>query len=180
MKKILNSPKALAAVALAMMATGAEAHVGAPGHVHGFYQGFLHPLTGFDHMLVMVAVGMFAARIGGRALVLVPLSFMAMMVGGGVLGIAGIPVPFVEVAIALSVVVLGAVVALQWKAPVAVAMALAGVFAVFHGVAHGVEMPNNASGISYAAGFVAATGLLHAAGLAIGVGLGRMRQTSLT
>jgi urease accessory protein len=162
MKKILISLGGLVA-----MAGGAEAHVGL-GHTQGFVHGFMHPVGGADHVLAMVAVGLFAAVLGGRARVAVPLTFMAMMVAGGLLGMSGFALPFGETGIALSVVVLGVVLAMQWKASVAVAMSLVGVFAVFHGFAHGAEMPTATSGLGYGAGFVVATGLLHFAGLMIG------------
>jgi urease accessory protein len=149
----------------------ALAHTGV-GATHGFAHGFLHPLGGLDHQLAMVLVGVFAWQLGGRARWLVPLTFVAVMAVGGALGIAGIPVPFVEVGIALSVVVLGAVVAFGVKAPLAAAMAVVGLFAVFHGHAHGAEMPADASGASYAAGFMLATALLHAAGLLLGWAVG--------
>ncbi len=170
MKKILVSLATLAA-----MASGAEAHVGV-GHTHGFIHGFMHPIGGMDHVLAMVAVGLFAAILGGRARWAVPMSFVAMMAVGGAVGIAGITVPFVEIGIALSVLVLGALVALQTKLPVAIASALVGVFAVFHGVAHGAEMPVDASGIQYALGFVAATAVLHGVGLAIGFSMTRFAK----
>lgn len=161
------------AAAAVLLPTAASAHVGA-GHTHGFSYGFLHPIGGLDHMLAMVAVGLFAASLGGRALWAVPATFVAVMAIGGALGIAGIAVPFVEIGIALSVVVLGLAVALQWKAPVALAMLLVGVFAVFHGHAHGGEMPADASGAEYAAGFMIATALLHGAGIALGIAVQRI------
>jgi urease accessory protein len=170
MKKFLISLATLTA-----MATGAEAHAGV-GHTNGFIYGFMHPVSGVDHVLAMVAVGLFAAVLGGRARWAVPLSFVGMMVIGGVIGIAGINVPFVEVGIALSVVVMGALVALQAKPPVAIASALVGVFAVFHGVAHGAEMPVDASGIPFAMGFVSATALLHGVGLALGFNMARFAK----
>jgi urease accessory protein len=170
MKKILTF--AAAAASLAAMATGAAAH---PGHdATGFAHGFLHPLSGADHMLAMVAVGLLAAVLGGRARWLVPLSFMVMLAVGGAIGMAGIEVPLTEMMIAVSVVVLGAAVAFEWKAPLSLAMAMAGGFAVFHGVAHGAEMPAATSGVSYALGFVLATGLLHAAGLGLGLAVQRL------
>ena len=162
MKKIIGSLLAIAA-----MATTAEAHVGAPGHVHGFLNGFLHPLTGIDHILAMVAVGAFAVVLGGRALWVLPLTFMTVMLAGGILGMTGFALPAVETGIAASVLVLGTVVALQWKAPLRVATALVGFFAVFHGFAHGAEMPVDASGSSFGAGFLVATALLHAIGMAL-------------
>jgi urease accessory protein len=157
---------------LALLPTAALAHTGL-GDTAGFAHGFAHPLSGLDHVLAMVAVGLFAAHLGGRALWLVPAAFVGMMVLGGALGVAGLGLPLVEVGIALSVVVLGAAVALRPNLPAAAAMALVGVFALFHGHAHGAEMPETASALTYGAGFVAATVLLHAAGLGLGLALGR-------
>jgi urease accessory protein len=143
----------------------------------GFAAGFTHPVTGIDHVLAMVAVGLFAANLGGRALWAVPLSFVAVMAMGGALGAAGIAVPFVEAGIAISVIVLGLAVALRWKAPVAGAMALVGLFAIFHGHAHGTEMPVNAVGLEYGLGFLLATALLHGAGIGLGLGFARFGRT---
>jgi urease accessory protein len=162
MKKIIGS-----FIAFAAMATAAEAHVGAAGHVHGFAQGLLHPLTGLDHVLAMVAVGAFAVVLGGRAIWALPLTFMTVMLAGGALGMTDFTLPAVETGIAASVLVLGTAIALQWKAPLRVALALVGFFAMFHGFAHGAEMPVDASGSSFGAGFLAATALLHAAGIGL-------------
>jgi urease accessory protein len=142
-----------------------------PGHANanGLVHGFIHPATGFDHVLAMVAVGVLAAQLGGRALWLVPLSFVAAMAFAGALGMAGIQLPFAEVGIALSVVVLGLAIAFAFKLSALVAMALVGFFALFHGYVHGVEMPDAVSAIPYAAGFVAATALLHAVGVSLGL-----------
>lgn len=160
-------------VALAALLPGAaQAHVGA-GDAHGFIRGFMHPVGGADHVLAMVAVGLFAAGLGGRALWLVPAAFLSMMIAGGMAGAAGLSLPFVEIGIAASVAVLGLAVACRWNVPVAAAMALAGFFAVFHGHAHGAEMPSDASGLAYGAGFVLATAALHLAGLAAALGFGR-------
>lgn len=161
---------ALLALAIAAAPATAFAHVGA-GDTHGLIHGFSHPVGGVDHILAMVAVGMFAAYLGGRALWLVPATFVLMMAFGGALGVAGISVPFVEIGIAASVVVLGLAVALQRSTPIAVAMGLVGFFAVFHGHAHGAEMPADASGLQYALGFMIATALLHAAGIGAGLGV---------
>lgn len=158
---------ALAAAVLTALPQLAFAHTGV-GATHGFAHGFAHPVSGLDHMLAMVTVGLFAFQLGGRALWAVPLSFVAVMALGGALGMAGIAVPFVELGIGLSVVVLGAVVAFGVKAPLAVAMGLVSLFAVFHGHAHGAEMPADASGLAYGAGFIAATALLHLSGMGIG------------
>jgi urease accessory protein len=161
------------AAALSLVPTAALAHSGV-GHVHGFAQGFLHPLGGVDHVLAMVTVGVFAWQLGGRALWLVPATFVLAMAAGGALGIAGVELPLVEFGIAASVVVLGAIVALKVKAPLAVAMGLVGAFAVFHGHAHGTEMPPDAAGAAYATGFLLATALLHAGGIALGFVIGRI------
>jgi urease accessory protein len=150
---------------LVLLASAAQAHVGAGGSP-GFAAGFAHPLGGLDHVLAMVAVGLFAANLGGRALVAVPLSFLALMGVGGVLGMFGFGLPAAEIGIALSVVLLGLAVALPRRWPLGAAAALVGVFALFHGHAHGAEMPLGAAAAGYAAGFVAATALLHLGGLA--------------
>ncbi|MGH6905476.1 MAG: HupE/UreJ family protein [Geminicoccaceae bacterium] len=158
--------------AAALTPTVAVAHTGV-GAAGGFAQGLLHPITGLDHVLAMVTVGIFAWQLGGRALWLVPATFVAVMAFGGALGIAGLGVPFVELGIALSVVVLGAMVAAGVKAPLAAAMALAGAFAIFHGHAHGAEMPETVAGLAYGVGFMLATGLLHLAGIGTGMLIGR-------
>lgn len=165
------------ALAGALLPTAALAHTGV-GDTSGFAHGFWHPIGGLDHVLAMVAVGAFAARLGGRALWIVPSAFVAMMAVGGFIGLEDIPLPFVETGIALSVVVLGLAVALRWKLPVAAAGALVGLFAVFHGHAHGGEMPVDASGLSYALGFMLATALLHVAGIGLGLAIGKIGARS--
>jgi len=161
---------ALAALA-AVVPSVAFAHTGA-GDAAGFVHGFAHPVTGLDHVLAMVLVGVFAFQLGGRALWLVPATFVGVMALGGALGVAGIGLPFVEAGIALSVIVLGAVVALRVQAPTALAMAVVGLFAIFHGHAHGSEIPETAAGAAYGLGFLIATGSLHAAGIGLGFLLG--------
>lgn len=158
---------ALPATLVALLPTAVMAHTGV-GDVGGFAHGFWHPITGLDHVLAMVLVGMLAWQLGGRALWLVPSTFVLVMAGGGALAVAGVAVPLVELGIALSVVVLGAAVAFGIRAPVAVAMGIAGLFAVFHGQAHGAEMPVDASGLGYGIGFMIATALLHLGGLGLG------------
>lgn len=165
---------ALALAAVTLMPGLALAHTGAEGHSHGFVSGFLHPVGGLDHILAMVLVGVLAWQLGQRALWLVPAAFVAVMAVGGVLGMAGIELPALEAGIALSIVVLGAMVAFGVRAPVAVAMGLVGLFALFHGQAHGAEMPAAASALGYAAGFMLSTALLHAVGVAAGFGMGRI------
>jgi urease accessory protein len=171
--------RAALATALTLVPGLAFAHVGA-GDTHGFAHGFMHPIGGLDHVLAMVGVGLFASRLGGRALWLVPLAFVAMMGVGGAVGMAGIGLPYVEIGIAASVIVLGLAVALQLGMPLAAAMAAVGLFAVFHGHAHGAEMPADAAGLSYGAGFIVATALLHGAGLALGVTLSRLATTPVS
>jgi urease accessory protein len=163
------------AATFAVSATPAFAHPDI-GHLTGLAHGFLHPLGGADHVLAMVAVGLLAARLGGAALALVPLSFLAMMVAGGLLGAAGIPMPLGEVGIGVSVVALGVSLAVQLRIPLVGAMAFAGLCAMFHGHAHGSEMPAAASALGYGVGFVLATGLLHLAGIAVGFGLARLSE----
>jgi urease accessory protein len=149
-----------------------------PGHdgAGGLLHGFLHPVTGIDHVLAMIAVGVLAAQYGGRALWLIPLSFVTVMAIAGVIGMAGIVVPVAEVGIGLSVVVLGLAIAFQLRPPTFVAMAVVGFFALFHGYAHGAELPDGISGLSFALGFLLATALLHCTG--IGLGLLMQRQAS--
>jgi urease accessory protein len=152
--------------------SAAFAHTGA-GYAHGFTDGFAHPLGGLDHFLAMITVGVLAWQLGGRAIWLLPASFLALMAIGGVLGLGGGSSPWVEVGIAASLIVFGAMVTLGIKLPLAIAMGIVGLFAVFHGHAHGTEMPIAASGAAYGAGFVLATALLHAAGIALGFLVGR-------
>jgi urease accessory protein len=172
MKRFLQ----LAVLALCLAPTAALAHVGV-GSTSGFAHGFMHPLSGLDHQLAMILVGLFAYQLGGRALWLVPLTFVSVMALGGFLGVMGVPIPFVEVGIALSVVVLGAIVAIGMRAPLAVAMGAVGLFAIFHGHAHGSEMPLDASGLEYGVGFMLATAVLHAVGIGIGFLIGMSSKT---
>jgi urease accessory protein len=170
--------KLLSGLTLSLSTLAPVAALAHPGHAHDagntFLHGFMHPITGLDHILAMVTVGILAYQIGGRALWLVPTTFLAIMAVGGLLGIAGVSFYFVEPGIAASVVVLGIVVALALKPPVALAMALVAVFAVFHGYAHGIEAPLDGSTAAYGAGFLLATALLHAAGVAAGMLVGRI------
>jgi urease accessory protein len=151
------------------------AHTGI-GDATGLGHGFMHPIGGIDHVLAMVAVGVFAALLGGRAFWLVPASFIGMMAVGGALGMAGVALPFVEVGIGFSVVMLGVAVALRLNMRMAAAMALVGFFAIFHGHAHGAEMPDTSSGFGYGLGFVLATALLHVGGIGFGLAIGQMGE----
>ena len=160
----------LVTVALLLAPSVAFAH---PGHGEGgsLLAGFIHPFSGIDHLLAMTAVGLFAAHLGGRALWAVPATFVAMMAFGGVFGAAGVSLPFAETAIALSVLVFGFVIFSGMTPPVLAAMALVGIFAIFHGHAHGTEMPVGGSGVVYGIGFMVATTLLHGFGITLGLAI---------
>jgi urease accessory protein len=163
----------LAAAATAGFSTAALAHVGDHSHM-SFTEGLLHPFSGLDHVLAMVAVGLWASQLGGRALWLLPLTFPAVMAAGAALGLSGVTLPWVEIGIAGSVMVLGAVVALALRPSLAISIPLIGAFALLHGYSHGIELPASASALSYGAGFIAATLVLHAVGIATGLIAGRM------
>ncbi len=137
--------------------------------VGGFLSGFHHPLTGLDHIVAMVAVGLWGAYLGAPAMWMLPVIFPVVMAFGGALGVLGVPLPGVETGIALSGILLGLAVALAAKPPLWVAGVIVGFFAIFHGHAHGAEMPNAANAMTYAVGFVIATGLLHLSGIAFGL-----------
>jgi urease accessory protein len=156
-------------LSILLVPTLAQAHPAAPGHTHGFSNGLLHPLTGLDHICAMVAVGLWAAQRGGRALWLVPTTFVSIMTVGGALGMGGIHIPYVEQGIATSVLVLGIFIAAAVRLPLVASMAIVGLFALFHGYAHGAEMPETASGFAYGIGFIVATASLHLAGIALGI-----------
>ena len=162
------TPKTLLAAALIMLPTAAFAHVGDHSHM-SFAEGLAHPFTGLDHMLAMVAVGLWASQIGGRALWLLPLTFPVVMAAGGLLGVSGIALPLVEAGIAISVLVLGAVIALALRPSLAVSVPLIAAFALLHGYAHGVELPVEASALEFSVGFIAATAALHMIGIGIGL-----------
>lgn len=155
----------LALILLVTSPTLAFAHTG-HGTTMTLLAGLSHPLAGLDHVLAMLVVGIFAAVLGGRALFLVPLSFLAMMIAGFALGVAQIGLPYVELAIALSSVVIGLAAALKRPLPLAGAMALVGSFALFHGHAHGAEMPAGGDALNYALGFTAATAMICTTGVA--------------
>lgn len=156
----------LAAVTL-LLAQPALAHEQA-GVGGGLTAGLLHPLTGADHLIAMVAVGIWGAQLGAPAIWVLPITFPLVMALGGVLGILHVPLPMPEVIIALSALVLGGAVAMRLKLPFAAAAAVVAVFAIFHGHAHGAELPGSANPLAYGIGFVVATGLLHLCGIVIG------------
>jgi urease accessory protein len=155
-------------LALAAWASPALAHV-EQGQAAGLLSGLSHPISGLDHVLAMLAVGLWGAQLGSPALWLLPVAFPMTMALGGVLGLMGLPLPGVEVGIAVSGIVLGGMVLSEARPPLAVALVLVGLFAIFHGHAHGTELPVGQSGLTYSIGFVAATGCLHGVGIAIGL-----------
>jgi urease accessory protein len=155
-------------VAIAALTTPAFAHT-TPVQAQGFVTGLLHPLSGLDHILAMVAVGIWGTQLRRPAIWILPVAFPLVMSFGGLLGIRGVPLPGVEIGIAASAVVLGIVIALELRPPLWVAALIVSAFAIFHGHAHGTELPKAASPLTYALGFVLATGLLHVSGILIGL-----------
>ena len=156
------------AVTLVLYAGIATAHTGA-GVSGGFFSGFTHPIMGWDHVVAMVAVGLWGAFLGNPAIWILPVVFPLVMAFGGALGVMGVPIPAVETGIALSAIVLGAMVAFAIRPPIWAAAVIVGTFAIFHGHAHGTELPSAANPLAYSLGFVIATGLLHLSGIAFGV-----------
>lgn len=144
------------------------AHVGQGDIAGGFATGFVHPISGWDHVLAMVAVGLWGAQLGKPAIWALPVTFPMVMAFGGVLGAFGIAIPYVEVGIALSALVLGVAIAMAARPPLQVAAVIVAVFAIFHGHAHGTELPESANAMAYSMGFVLATGMLHAFGILVG------------
>jgi urease accessory protein len=144
------------------------AHEGG-GIAGGFSSGFMHPILGWDHVVAMVAVGLWGAFLGRPAIWVLPIVFPMVMAFGGAIGLSGLHIPAVETGIAFSAIVLGAVVALAIRPPIPIAAVIVGTFAIFHGYAHGVELPKAADPLAYSLGFVIATGMLHLAGIAIGL-----------
>lgn len=155
-------------LSLFLLPSTASAHQ-ETGTVWGFTSGFTHPLNGLDHIAAMGAVGLWGAFLGRPAIWVLPIVFPVVMAFGGALGVLGVPVPAVETGIALSSVVLGIVVAFAVRPPIWVAALIVGSFAIFHGYAHGAEMPKAANATTYAVGFVISTGLLHLSGIAFGL-----------
>lgn len=151
-----------------VMSGPASAHA---GHElgEGFVSGFMHPILGWDHLVAMVAVGLWGAFLGVPAIWLLPVTFPLVMAVGGAAGVIGVPMPFVEPGIAISSIVLGLLIAFGLRLPLAAAGIIVGLFAVFHGHAHGAELPEAADPLAYAVGFVIATGLLHLVGIAFGM-----------
>jgi urease accessory protein len=145
-----------------------EAHVQS-GQAAGFLTGLKHPVSGLDHVLAMIAVGLWGAQLGAPAVWMLPVAFPMMMAFGGFMGLVGLPLPGVELGIALSAILLGTVVARETRPSLGVAVLLVAFFAIFHGHAHGTELPKGQSGLTYSIGFVMATGCLHGVGIAVGM-----------
>ena len=163
----LQSAHTLAAAWL-LTSTPAAAHTGT-GLAGGFVSGLTHPLTGFDHLLAMVSVGLWGTFLGRPLIYALPVVFPVVMVLGAALGMFGVRLPMVEIGVALSVLALGTCIAMSLRAPVWMASAIVAAFAIFHGYAHGRELPAAADPVGYSVGFVLATGLLHVAGIGIGL-----------
>jgi urease accessory protein len=172
MNALRNSSQRLgwlgAGVFLLALAPSAHAHV-EHGAAAGFASGFEHPWSGWDHIVAMVAVGLWGAQLGAPAVWLLPVAFPMVMAMGGFLGLIGVPLPGTEIGIALSALLLGAAVCAEARPKLFVAALLVGIFGLFHGHAHGTELPPGQSGLLYSMGFVIATGCLHALGIAIGL-----------
>jgi urease accessory protein len=154
-------------LAAALQPALAFAHTG-QGRAEGLLAGLQHPVSGLDHVLAMVSVGLWGAQLGAPAVWLLPVTFPMVMALGGMMGLIGLPMPGVEAAIAVSGLALGLAVLAEWRPPLWAAAAIVGFFAVFHGHAHGTELPAGANGLLYSIGFVVATGTLHAVGIGIG------------
>lgn len=167
-RKTWMTPLLLIALLLVVLPDTASAH-SAEGTVGGFVSGFRHPLSGLDHIVAMVAVGLWGAFLGRRAMWTLPVVFPVVMAFGGALGVLGVPIPHVETGIALSGIVLGLMVTFAAKPPIWIASVIVGFFAIFHGHAHGTELPAAANAMTFAAGFVISTGLLHLGGISLGM-----------
>jgi len=166
----------LSVVALVLLPSFAYAHVGGFAETGGFLHGLAHPTSGLDHVCAMLAVGLWAAQMGGRSVWAVPLTFVGVMALGGALPVLGIGLPFVEQGIVLSVLLLGALIAASVRLPLLLSSSMVGLFALWHGHAHGAEMPELVSGAGYALGFMLATALLHVIGIAFGLGVQRLAR----
>ncbi len=165
----------LSVMAGLLLPSFAYAHTGV-GEANGFLHGLMHPASGLDHVCAMLAVGLWAAQMGGRSVWAVPLTFVGVMALGGALPMLGMSLPFVEQGIVLSVLLLGVLIAASVRFPLWLSSGMVGLFALWHGHAHGVEIPEQASGMVYAIGFMLATALLHVVGIAFGLGMQRLAR----
>lgn len=175
----LAEASALAACLILISGAGADAHTGT-GVAGGLKSGVLHPVLGLDHLLAMLAVGIWGAQMGGRTVWTLPVTFPIVMAAGGVMGMMDLPLPNVETGIAMSMIVLGLAIAAAWKPAEGIALLIVAAFAIFHGHAHGAELPSAADPAAYAAGFVVATGAIHVLGVGIGLVLGRILDGMLS
>ena len=148
-----------------MISEPAFAHVTDEGLKGGFLSGYVHPLLGWDHVAAMVAVGIWGAFLGRRAIWVLPIVFPFIMVIGGILGMLGVPVPFIVPGIALSSIIIGLAIAFKWQAPLSIASIIVGLFAIYHGYAHGQNLPAASNPIAFAFGFVLGSGTLHLIGI---------------
>ena len=164
---VIATTRHLVPLALVLVATPAFAH-SENGVAIDFWGGFTHPIFGPDHVIAMVAVGLWGAFLGAPAIWLLPVVFPLVMAVGGAIGVAGVSLPGVETGIAISAIALGGMVALAARPPLWIAAVLVGAFAIFHGHAHGAELPIGADAVAFSMGFVIATGMLHLAGIAFG------------
>jgi urease accessory protein len=167
-----SSLSAILFSALTFLPTLVHAHPGHPGHDDDFLSGLAHPFAGLDHVLAMIAVGIWAAQLGGRARWALPAAFVTVMMLGGALGMARVTIPMVDSAILCSVVMLGLLIVTAARPPLGVSLGLVGLFASVHGLAHGAEIPANASGFAFTGGFALATAALHSTGLILAALLG--------
>ncbi len=168
MKKISIGLRLTALSTIILFPISALAHTGI-GDTAGFISGFSHPIGGMDHILAMIAVGLWAVQMGGKATWAIPTSFVILMILGGIVGILGVPIPYIEEGILVSVLVLGILIAAALRFPVSISALIVGFFAIFHGHAHGTEMPITAAAFTYGLGFAISTALLHASGISIGI-----------
>lgn len=164
----ITRPLFIGGALLPLLASPLLAHTG-KGHAAGFLTGLQHPWSGLDHVAAMVAVGIWGAQLGSPAIWVLPVAFPMLMAVGGVLGLLGVPLPGIEIGIALSALFLGVMVLGERKPRLAIAVAVVGVFALFHGHAHGTELPAGQSALLYSMGFVIGTGTLHGVGISLGL-----------
>lgn len=180
MRKFTTTSYAIAlGVVFWMIAGSADAHI-IQQDAGGFGSGFEHPLFGPDHFLAMFAVGLWGAQMGDRQIWTLPVTFPLIMVVGGVIGLLGIPLPRVEIGIALSVLALGLAIAFTWRPAEWIALVLISIFAICHGYAHGTELPKAADPADFAIGFVIATGLIHILGIGVGLALTKPMHGQIT
>jgi len=170
MNKLIPQRILKALVLLLIIPSVAMAHTGV-GDASGFMHGFSHPIYGVDHLLAMVAVGLWAVQIGGRATWIVPSAFVAVMIVGGVFGFSDVTIPFIESGILASILIMGILIAGAFRLPMLISVFIVGFFAMFHGYAHGAEMPVSIGAVSYSLGFALSTAIIHSVGIASGLGL---------